>query len=460
MKFRKNINHVTSEETTLNEVLKSLDKKQLIDIIMKQIAENPKLKNFILIKYSPILDDESELKKCEDYIDSSFKIHFEDDKHVYNKAYLFAQDVKELLKRISSMENKILAMDMSLLVLEKSIYYMQYAERFDEYFYNDYNLEFLVGDSIDTIEDIALNIEDFETKNKILDKLLNEYNSEALNGWRNFKMSILDICCEITDTEESKKVFSSKVEAMINDGSRPFYEVKQLEVLLYELMLDYADEHEVQKFIDDHIDYSIFREIAINRCLEEGEFEKALEYVKEGEKQNEFLLKWKELKYEVYKEMEAIDEQKPLAKQLLFRGEIKYYSELKSLSQDENFYSNFQDDLKKLKKASLETYLKIIEMEDDLDAIMEYVKKKPCRVETYAEKLLPKYRTEVGNIYYKYLKKQAENTSNRKEYRELCRRIEEYRNVMGEDDAMRLIEELKDIYRRKRAFVDELNKIM
>ena len=36
---------------------------------------------------------------------------------------------------------------------------------------------------------------------------------------------------------------------------------------------------------------------------------------------------WKELKYKAYKKMGAIDEQKSLAKKLLFRGEINYYNE-------------------------------------------------------------------------------------------------------------------------------------
>lgn len=450
-----------NKENTLNDVLKSLDKNQLIDIIMDQIAENPKSKNSILIKYSPILDYESELKKCEEHIDSSFKMYFEEDSYIEDRSYLFALDVKEIFKRICVIENKILAMDILLLVLEKSIYYMQYIDDFDLYFYDDdYNLEFLVKDVIRMIKNVVLNIDDSETKNKILNKLLDEYEGEVLSDWHNFKMEIMDICCEIADTKELQKMLAHEIEVMIDDGSRSFLEEKELKVFLYNLIFEYAEEDEIQRFIDDNIEYPVFREIAINRCLENGEFDKAVEYATEGEKQNEFILMWKELKYEAYKKMGAIDEQKSLAKELLFKGEIKYYSELKSLSQDENFYSNFQDDLKKLKKASSRTYLEIIEMENDLDAIMEYVRKKPYAVEEYAEKLLPKYRTEVGVIYYKYLKKQAENNSNRKEYRGFCRMIEEYGNVMGQDAAMRLIEELKATYRRKRAFVDELNKII
>lgn len=449
------MNQPKNKEIIINEILKNLDKNQLIDIIMDQIAESPALKNSIFIKYSPILDDESELKQCENYIDSSFKIHFENDDYGYNKLYLFAQGVNDILQRIYSMENKLLAIDMLILVLEKSIYYMQYVE----YFYDGYNLEFLVKDSIDAIKKVGLSINDFETKNKILNKLLDEYNSQVLRGWHNFKISIMDICCEIADTKEIEKILASKIEAMINDGTLSFGEEKQLKIFLYELMFDYVEEEEIQKFIDENIDYPVFREIAINRCLEDGNFEKAVEYAEEGEKQNEHLLMWKELKYKAYKKMGAIDEQKSLAKKLLFRGEINYYNELKLLSQDENFYENFQDDMKSLKKASLRTYLDIIEMEDDLDAIMEYVRKKPYEVEEYAEKLLPKYRTEVGVIYYKYLKKQSENRSNRKEYMRFCRMIEKYKNVMGKEAAMRLIEELKGLYKRKRAFVDELNKI-
>ena len=172
---------------------------------------------------------------------------------------------------------------------------MQYIDDFDLYFYDDdYNLEFLVKDVIRMIKNVVLNIDDSETKNKILNKLLDEYEGEVLSDWHNFKMEIMDICCEIADTKELQKMLAHEIEVMIDDGSRSFLEEKELKVFLYNLMFEYAEEDEIQTFIDDNIDYPVFREIAINRCLENGEFDKAVEYATEGEKQNEFILMWKE----------------------------------------------------------------------------------------------------------------------------------------------------------------------
>ena len=200
--------------------------------------------------------------------------------------------------------------------------------------------------------------------------------------------------------------------------------------------------------------------------MEERDYYSVIKFCIESEEKDKghsgLVLKWKKIRYNAYKELSLKEEQKSLAKELLFNGNFEYYRELKELNIDnkDKFYKNLKEELKNSKYINnRRIYLQLIEEENDIDEIIEFVRENPQMIEQYSKKLLGKYREEVISIYKKYIELRANNSYDRGMYREVCNIIKKYGKIVGLENQKEIVTKLKHLYRRKPAFIDELSKI-
>jgi hypothetical protein len=128
--------------------------------------------------------------------------------------------------------------------------------------------------------------------------------------------------------------------------------------------------------------------------MKEQNYEKVIELALEGEKLDQpyqgLVSRWKKLRYIAYKELSWKEKQVELAKEFLFEGDFEYYHDLKALmtGNQEKFYHGLKQDLKNSKSWRTKSmYLTLIEEENDLDALLEFVKENPSNIEEYAEGL-------------------------------------------------------------------------
>ncbi|WP_148039024.1 hypothetical protein [Planococcus salinus] len=76
------------------------------------------------------------------------------------------------------------------------------------------------------------------------------------------------------------------------------------------------------------------------------------------------------------------------------------------------------------------------------------------------EALLADYPHEVNEIYTAYIYRLIDRASNRKAYWSACQKIKGYKQALGAEAAGVLIEELKFMYPKRKALIDELGKIV
>jgi hypothetical protein len=235
--------------------------------------------------------------------------------------------------------------------------------------------------------------------------------------------------------------------------------------ILFNMVNKYGTEEEAEQFIKDNLKFSSFRELFINKYLNEKNYEKVIELALEGEKQDTrfagLILKWKQMRYKAYKELALKDDQRNLAKELLFEGKFEYYKELKELAEDKiSFYDNLKKELKvKEDWHSKSMFLQIILEENDLNEIMDHVRDSPTSIDSYADILIDKFKDEVIEIYKKYIKFEASRASNRSHYKSVCAIIRKYKKIAGKQSQIPIVNELIALYRKKPAFLDELSRI-
>lgn len=149
--------------------------------------------------------------------------------------------------------------------------------------------------------------------------------------------------------------------------------------------------------------------------------------------------------------------------EFIIDGNFQYYNELKEIAGDgfDKYYIKIKKEFKSQKYFYNDyTYLKIIEAENDVDEILYIVKKHPELVERYKDILWDKYKEEVINIYIKSIYAYANNASNRKQYREVCKFINRSREVLEDKETKKIINELLILNKNRRAFLEELRSII
>ena len=231
-------------------------------------------------------------------------------------------------------------------------------------------------------------------------------------------------------------------------------------------MIDqYGTEEEADQFIQASLHYSSFREQLIQRCIVEKNYNRVIELATDGEQSDKeyagLVSKWKNFRYAAYKALSLTREQKLLAKDLFMNGDFDFYHELKALAKDsDQFYVQLKQELQKHSGwQAKRLFQQLIEEEKDIAELMEFVRVYPDCIEKYANYLVDVYQEDIQQIYKEHIKMTANRASNRKGYQDVCQMIRRYERVVGQQLEQEIVNELRNSYRRKPAFVDELSKV-
>lgn len=455
----------TTNQSGINGVLNNLSKEELVKIILDIAQENRILKNSLILRYS-IGNSEQELEKCKRLIESIIIKYTGREGFIrYRDTYSFANEMQEILEKASITEDILLAIDIAFLLITEATEAFEYADD------SDGGIGSLVAESIEFIENRVLDIEDLDEdlKVNIFNKLLEQSDSDVFDGWENYRIDIIRICVNFAGNKNLREKLRSKIESILLKNSKNEYKIyyeEQYMSILLEIIDSYGTEEETLEFIENNLKYASFRAFLIDKFMKENKFQKVIELAEEGEKRenkyNGSGVRWKKIRYEAYKKLSLKDEQRLLAKQLLFDGNFEYYNELRELNvgDDKEFYNKIKKELKTSKGWHCESmHLKLILQENDLDEIMDYVRANPRNIESYANMLKGKFKDEVIAIYENHIKREASNASSRKSYQAVCGIIKRYKTIAGKIKKEDVINELTELYRKRPAFVDELGKI-
>lgn len=454
-----------ARQPDINEVLNSLSKEELIRIILQAADQDEMFKNGLLVKYAQG-DYSGQLQLSKKLMDSIVNRYVGRDGFIpYRETHSFAMDMLALLEGTAGAKNSILALEIALLVLQEGVEAFQYADD------SDGNIGMLVAESLDKVDDLASSLdgEDSSLQERFFDRLLTLSDSEIFEEWEDYKIELLRICVGLAGTEQLREQLKEKIERQIEVCTHKKYggyTVEALLKLLLQLIRSYGSEEEVDNFVKDHLQYTFFRQSAIEASMECGDYHHVLELAQEGERQDQQLpglvTQWKKARYEAYKRLSLKNEQQLLARELLMGGDYAYYKDLELLAGEgkKELYHGILAELKNGTGWKAQgVYLKLIADKDDLEEMMAYLRTTPSAVEEYAARLSPNYPEEIERIYRGTIYAAAESSSNRQAYQRVCGMLTRYQTVFGKPSRDEIILQLKDQYTRRPAFLDELSRV-
>ena len=233
------------------------------------------------------------------------------------------------------------------------------------------------------------------------------------------------------------------------------------------MIQSYEEGDQARNYLDSHLHFSNFRELAIRDAFQNGRYDEAIRLAEEGEVQDQakglpgLVKQWKKHRYEAYCHSGHLELQRKLGIELVLDGEFSYYKSVKETYPPIEWKAVYQDMLQKLEKDKWpkDIYTRILVEEQEYSRLMVYVKKQPSRIEEFHSQLRQQFPMEVKELFLIHIEAEADRSTTRKHYENVCRIIRMLQQVGGREEALQIARLLLAKYPKKPAFQDELMKL-
>ena len=398
-----------NKKESLEDVLNKLDKETLISIILNLSGKDKRIKEELLLFYSPKIDIlETALKVIRSSIDAVTRRGYVE----YDDASLAVSGAHTVLKMINDrIESRdfLTAVSLGVVVLEEMMDLMDYCDdsggnvggvivdaikaissavctmngalpgqslqskqfTIDEQKDNDR----LTNDSQKDIERfdkvIQKENEQFvkdEQKNnerlaneahtnrvKVFDIVFNHAIKSTYDGWTDWRMDLLQAIASLCDNSVNRDKMEEYIFDVVNlneDGRIGMYNRRRLQRIQHAIIEQFDGGAAASLYMENNLENEDFRRIAITAAITEGLYEKAISLCLDGENKDagyvEMVRDWKQLRYSIYEKTGDISAQRSLGLEFVLDGEFDYFPKLKALYAKDEWDSVLQNVLSKL----------------------------------------------------------------------------------------------------------------
>ncbi len=217
------------------------------------------------------------------------------------------------------------------------------------------------------------------------------------------------------------------------------------------------------EFLQNHINMSDFRGIAIRKAMSNKEYERVIELTETAKEYfdlHEYDMKgWKKIALGACRELRDVAGMKKYMIQFVVGGEFSYIEQLKEICTNEEWKKILSDIIDKIKKKSQFDYERILVKEEQFDELFSVCQKFKFKILEYYPYFAKNNKEAAQKLFYSEAVREASILHDRSGYNKLCQKILNFGKVYGQDKAQEIIDVLKANHKRQRAFIDELMHI-
>ena len=452
-----------NSDRTLEEILVSLPKEELVRLITQRAADDPSLEHHLRLQFGKLSpkDELNESKRLLQAISEKYS----DYRGVIdeNRSDDYAAEMGQIINRTVAIKDPLVACDIAFLVMNEALERLEYIED------DDWIIGEVVDDCLEVVKSIVSSELTLENKQVLYQKITKNLGQDSESvWWEDYQEPLFEALMIIAQEESLREAYIEELMGRVKKGNSwsVTYDNERYLNQVFRLIEKTGDEDEQLLFLLNHVEYGTFRMKLIDIYAEKREYLKVIQLAEEGERHDKeyrgSVSTWKTVRYEAYKKAGMVEDQRVLAKELFLAGDFDYYADLKKLS--ENDETTLYEALKKTLKESYrysgysETYLRLIKEEQDIDALAEVVTADVRYVRGYAGVLVDTHKELVVKAYKQLIVHNASNATNRSQYKAIAVLVKECGRILGEDTAREVTDNLRKTFSRKPAFMDELTK--
>lgn len=307
-----------------------------------------------------------------------------------------------------------------------------------------------------------------EIRKLIIEYCFTSFDKQIYSGW-DWHIGVLRLAALLLKTEEE----TERIFKQIDKAQRSDYEREEAQSIKYDILLKTKGETAAETYLEQNITNSNLRREAIQKALRNKNYEKAVSLAKDGVnydlKDKPGLAKewydWLLKIAQAQNDSERIIEYARLLFIDNFRNEQDYYQILKQHVKHDSWKAFIEAVIQDIttKKQWLDTGLiaSIFIKEEWWDRLLELVKKTPNlnTIDHYEKYLSKNYSNEIVELYSIGIMKYMKNSMGRDHYQNACRYIRKIIKLGARDKANEIISYLRNEYPKRKALMEELNKV-
>ena len=232
----------------------------------------------------------------------------------------------------------------------------------------------------------------------------------------------------------------------------------------HSLLLEHGTEQEIEDFLQANLLVDEFREMAIRRALAREDFGAAIRLAGEalareaGWRQRS----WQELVYPALEKLGYTERLRRLAEEFLFGQGFEWYPRLKAHYSEDEWPDARLRLVDRYRKSVYrqDDYMRFLVAENMIEELLKCCRLNGDLLERHYTHLLDRHYGEAKQLYRDHIIKKANEANSRTRYQEVCRRIRNYGDAFGKDQAAELIHYMRNVHARKRAFMEELGYLV
>jgi hypothetical protein len=329
-----------------------------------------------------------------------------------------------------------------------------------------------VESSIEVLNTLAEKYPPEDVRIELLNYCLKSFKSEIFKSY-DWHFSMLGIAILLVKTAEEIKYMHELIDRVKPSGKDWDWNYDEARRIKLNLIRNTEDEDKVTSFLEQNINIGNFRKELIEVAISKKEYQKAIFLAEDGITQDDkskpgLADEWRNYLLMVYINLNDTENIIKLARYLFLNGrrELNTYFTLlkKHVKPDE-----WRDFVIQLVKniSGRDRYIdysliaKIYIWEECWDRLFEVVKKNVSLnwLDTYDQYLVRDYADEISDLYQKALLDFMVINLGRGHYQTVCRYLRKMIKMGARDKANNVIQQLKALYPKRKALMEELQKV-
>jgi len=295
------------------------------------------------------------------------------------------------------------------------------------------------------------------------DTIIKTAKSKAFRDWPENGYGLLKSAVHfIRNQDEAQKILDVFPLLETSYSGSPYPDQLLIE---FEIIERLEGAEAADQYLTAHIDLPEMRMLAVDRAFAAKHYLRVEKLCREALKEDirgyfNQRPPWAYYLERLYRETNQWDKLLETVRLLLFQRDISYFQKLKDIYVRQGIWEERREPLWRelSKKLPDHEYAGLLAQEGEAAKLLDVVKDHPIYVFQYGKQLASSYPTETYAMYEARLLEEAGEATDRRKYRQVCRKIKDFAAAGTKGKAVELINRLAAMYPRRPAMLEELLK--
>ncbi|RYM33005.1 hypothetical protein ERX46_13215 [Brumimicrobium glaciale] len=452
-------------EEQLKEVIEKATHKELIKFIEVQCGVNEQFKNLFLSSFAHLNDNQSK-----EFYNQQIRLVLESvmDRHDFIGWY----QMKYLLRGIDPIvaisenqfknENYKVAINICSALLEEMTEAIQFSDD------SGGDIGGIIENAYQMLLDISTKNISADLKKELFDYCIFTFNKGLFKGW-SWHIGMLTIAYNLIDS-------ITDIDIILNclDTMQDKYERKNAQNFKLEILEKHKGKEEVQNFIELHIDNPTIRKDEIEKAVENQDFNRAKQLLLDGIKFDQedrpgLVNEWYDLLLKIAQFQNDKSKLIEYARYLFinsFKPKVDYYEILKQNVAKKEWKELLEDLISEISPKKSWNYsekVRSIFIKEQWWDRLFLMLKENLSLENIAnneEYLSKDYNEELIKLYKERISSYLERFEGRNNYKTACSYLKRMKKLSDLEGFIAFVNSIKTTYPKRKALLDELNKLV